>query len=372
MPDPIDLLIVTYDALPALRRCIQAVRENTRELPYRILVWDNGPSDSAWRWLARQRDVLAFRSSRNLGATRPFNRLFRHARSPFIVRLDDDSFVPPQWLPKILAPLEDPRVALVGCKYLSPTGEVQGAEILLPLYPKPVGPDGPGWRMTRPVDVVGSGCMAIRASVFRSLGGYWEHSSREDVDLCLRARTLGHRIIHVGSLGVTHLHLNRWRSFPSCHRAFARRWKDLSILPRRDSHEIERRYMNGCRAYERRKFRKAVAELQPLERLPWRDRGPQFLLGLACAQLGHWGKARQAIRGLVRYRTRLGLLAEAVWAMAEGAYSDGRRAVELGVERFPEESRFWFLRGELRRSKNGGRGRGDYLRALERIPVYPR
>lgn len=222
MPEPIDILVVTWNALHALRRCIQAIRENTRELPYRVLVWDNGPSDRAWRWLARQRDVVAFRSSRNLGATRPFNRLFRHVRSPVVVRLDDDSFVPPAWLPKVLSPLQDPRVAMVGCKYLAPTGEVQGAEILLPLYPKPVGPDGPGWCTTRSVDAAGSGCMAIRASVFRSLGGYWEDSDgREDVDLCLRARMQGHRIVCVGSLSVTHLHLNRWRSFPSSRAAFS-------------------------------------------------------------------------------------------------------------------------------------------------------
>lgn len=109
--------------------------------------------------------------------------------------------------------------------------------------------------------------------------------------------------------------------------------------------------MTGWRAYQGRKFRKAIAEFLPLETLPLRDRGPQFLLGLAYAQLGEWEKARQAIRGLVRHRTRMGLLAEAMWAMAQGAAPEACSAIQLGIETFPEDSRFRLLRGRWRGGK---------------------
>jgi GT2 family glycosyltransferase len=54
--------------------------------------------------------------------------------------------------------------------------------------------------MNREVDAVTGACLAIRASVFDEVGGFFEAFplNYNDIDLCLKARMLGHSIVHVG------------------------------------------------------------------------------------------------------------------------------------------------------------------------------
>jgi len=339
------------------------------------LVWDNGSTDGTGRWLARQRGIAPFRSRVNLGISAGWNQLFRRAGSPIVVRLDDDTRVPSGWMEKLLEPLEDPSVAAVGCKFVTPEGRLRATEFIPPVFPRPLGEDGPQWRYTRTVEAVGGPCCAFRADALRRVGGYSQALSdqAEDVDLCLRLRCRGYRVAYVGSLAVVNQALNRrrWPFVDRNRRVFRSRWLGFSGFPRPDSHEIDRRYLRAWRLYQRGSYADVLKELQPIADSPLRECGAQFVMALAHRARGDIPRARALIRGLVREHSVNGLLAEGAWAMDQGCRSQARRAVERGIRHFPGEPAFRFLRAQLLRSGRGGsRGlRSDYRTALRHLPA---
>jgi GT2 family glycosyltransferase len=54
--------------------------------------------------------------------------------------------------------------------------------------------------MNREVDAVTAACLAIRARVFDDVGGLFEGFplNYNDIDLCLKVRSLGLSVVHVG------------------------------------------------------------------------------------------------------------------------------------------------------------------------------
>ena len=64
----------------------------------------------------------------------------------------------------------------------------------------------PAARGTYELDCVTGACLVIRRDVFDQLGGYDEgyRNGLEDVDLCLRARMAGHRVVYRGDIAFVH------------------------------------------------------------------------------------------------------------------------------------------------------------------------
>ncbi len=146
----------------------------------------------------------------------PFNfarraNLGRESASQGILVFVNDDFVPlrADWLDLLIAPFRDAGVAITGGTLLYPDETIQhlGVGVI-------DGSDCHFYRgssltearvselvsMNREVDAVTGACLAIRASVFDEVGGFFEAFplNYNDIDLCLKARTLGHSIVHVG------------------------------------------------------------------------------------------------------------------------------------------------------------------------------
>jgi GT2 family glycosyltransferase len=60
--------------------------------------------------------------------------------------------------------------------------------------------------ITKEVDMVSGGCMAVQREVFRDLNGFDERFFMfyEDADLCLRARKAGFKVYHTPAISVVH------------------------------------------------------------------------------------------------------------------------------------------------------------------------
>lgn len=129
--------------------------------------------------------------------------------SDVIIFLNDDC-KPDQddWIDRLLDPLQDPTVGIVGCRLIYPTGKLQHTGIYFDI-------DENGhlhginrtWDVpSGPVDAVTAACLAIRTTVFRDLDGFDEAfvNGNEDVDLCLRARQAGHTVYYQADCTVIH------------------------------------------------------------------------------------------------------------------------------------------------------------------------
>ena len=214
------IVIPFKDEVKNVRKCLEAVLNGTGYGSFEILLIDN--------WSATA-DAVAFvlsvRHHRNVRVMRVEEEGFNLSRlnnlgaantqAPFILFLTGE-VVPlkPDWLSLLCkeALLSD-NVAAVAGRYLDPDGTVRHAGIAVgqfgiatPLH-KGVRFDefGFGGRLalSNEVTCVTADCMLVRASTFHQVGGFDEagiKSAYNEVDLCLKIRSAGYRIIYCANM----------------------------------------------------------------------------------------------------------------------------------------------------------------------------
>jgi O-antigen biosynthesis protein len=129
---------------------------------------------------------------------------------------DDTEVITPDWLEQLVARSLLPRVAAAGPMLYYPNGSIQHAGVILGLsgiaghacHREPRGSTGYFGRacLEQDVSCVTAACMTIRADVFRAVGGFDNAMplAYNDVDLCLRLRTAGWRIIWTPAAELIH------------------------------------------------------------------------------------------------------------------------------------------------------------------------
>jgi O-antigen biosynthesis protein len=131
---------------------------------------------------------------------------------------DDTEVIATDWLDQLIARVALPQVGAVGPILYYPDGTIQHAGVILGLGPsgiaghachhEPRGSQGYFGRacLEQDVSCVTAACMAIRAEAFRAVGGFDEAMplAYNDVDLCLRLRAAGWRIIWTPAAELVH------------------------------------------------------------------------------------------------------------------------------------------------------------------------
>ena len=218
VPHPrVSIVIATTGRPDLLEPCLKSL--------YELTSYDN------WEVILLMDERV--RQSPELGAylkdigKRPNLRVVEYARRPFnyswvnnfgaaqasgdiLCFLNDDTeVISIDWLDQLVARVSLPKVAAAGPKLYYPNGTIQHAGVILGLgvsgvaghacHGLPRGSLGYFGRpyLERDVSGITAACMAIRAEVFRMIGGFDEAMplAYNDVDLCLRLRAAGWRII---------------------------------------------------------------------------------------------------------------------------------------------------------------------------------
>ncbi len=215
LPDPaplVTVIIPTRDRPALLEACAAGVLGRTDYPALELLLVDNGSTDPAA--LALLDRLAADRRVRVLRRAGPFNfaalnnAAAAEARGEILVLLNNDVEVThPDWLRELASHAIRPDVGAVGAKLLYPGGAVQHAGILLgpdaaaTHVGRGAAPDAPGYAgqlaCARDLSAVTAACLAIRAEVFRAVSGMDERLAVtwNDVDLCLRVRAAGLRVV---------------------------------------------------------------------------------------------------------------------------------------------------------------------------------
>ncbi len=143
------------------------------------------------------------------------NRGVRASRSELLVFLNDDVKPKrPDWLGRMAANLEREDIGVVGARLVYPDGSLQHAGIAIGLLDG-AGHPGRGYyasdlmyylNLPRDVTAVTGACLGIRRSLFEHVGGFDTQFpvTYNDVDLCLRVRRLGFRVIVDPRIELTH------------------------------------------------------------------------------------------------------------------------------------------------------------------------
>ena len=214
----VSILIPTRNQLGYLQRCVESLIEKTQYPAYEILIIDNDSDDAEARtyldMLAAQEEQLAGRL-RVLRHPGPFNfsamnnRAVEQARGDYLLLLNNDTAaLHEDWLDEMVSHALRPEVGVVGAKLLFPDGKIQHAGVILgmrgpaehPFIGQP--PEYRGYfgraMLTQNLSAVTGACLLISKALYQELGGLDEQRfkvSYNDIDLCLKVREAGHKIV---------------------------------------------------------------------------------------------------------------------------------------------------------------------------------
>ena len=246
-PPRVSAVIVSFEAREELLRCLQAL-ERHAGLAWEAIVVDNASSDgSAEAARAAFPAVQVVDAGANLGFARASNLGLARARAPFVLLLNPDAELQPGCLPALASLLEArPELALVGPRTLGGdrTPQVSFGEGLTPWLELRQRRLVAGLRARRPLALrlaaaaarqecepgwISAACALARRSALEAVGGFDEgfFLYEEDVDLCLRLRLAGWRLLFTPEAEVVH-QLGRsvrsapWRSRLEYHRSHLR------------------------------------------------------------------------------------------------------------------------------------------------------
>ena len=241
------VIIVGYNSLPDLEKCLPSLLASVQDDPEIILV-DNASTDGSSSWVQQSfPEIKLVISAENLGFGGACNLGAKHARGRYLAFLNPDTILDPGWLKALIAAFEaDPQAGLATSKILllHDPGRINtcGNDIHLSgiTLCRGMGQPQQVFSHQEEVSAVSGACFAIRRQLFEALGGFDEtfFMYMEDTDLSWRARLLGYKCLFVPESVVYHdytLHFGPRKTFYQERNRYLMllknlRWPTLLIL----------------------------------------------------------------------------------------------------------------------------------------------
>jgi GT2 family glycosyltransferase len=212
-PPLVSLIIPTRDRYDLLRRCVDSIYRRSTYPSFEIVLLDNQTTDP--RALRYLEELGARPNVRVVRYDAPFNYsainnfAVRHARGTVLALINNDvEVITRDWLEEMVSQALRPDIGAVGAMLYYPNDTIQHAGVILGLggvaghaycY-RPRGYSGQASRafLAQNLSAVTAACMVLRREVFDEVGGLDETHlpiAYNDVDLCLRIREKGYRVL---------------------------------------------------------------------------------------------------------------------------------------------------------------------------------
>jgi GT2 family glycosyltransferase len=246
----VTFIISTRDRCELLRRCVAGVLHRTQYPRFDLIIVDNGSRDAATLEYFRQLhcdsrvNIVSFAKPFNFSAIN--NMAADLARGEILAMVNNDiDVIAPHWLAEMVGHAVNRDIGVVGAKLYYPNDTIQHAGVVMGLSgtadhifrgllrsdPGPLGLA----MVPQDVCAVTGACMVMRRSVYQEVGGMDEAfmSDFNDVDLCLKVRDKGLRVIWTPNAELYHMESATRRSAGDNSRSRAERdrlvarWRSL-------------------------------------------------------------------------------------------------------------------------------------------------
>jgi len=211
----VSIVIPVYNQWATTRACLIAILEHTAGIAYEVLLADDCSQDETRSVADLAPGVRHLANSQNLGFLRNCNRAALDARGRYLVFLNNDTQVQPNWLnPLLELAQQNPRVAIVGPMLVYPDGRLQEAGGIIWAdgsgwnYGRLDFPERPEYNYLKEVDYVSGACILVRKSIWDEIGGFDDRFAPayyEDTDLAFEARQRGYLVLYQPISRVVHL-----------------------------------------------------------------------------------------------------------------------------------------------------------------------
>lgn len=228
--DPLlSLVVLAWENLALTKSCVASLRDHT-DVPYELIIVDNGSSDEASSWATKAADTPVLHDV-NLGFAPGMNSGLAVANGQVVVFINNDTQFPPGWASTLLDTFEThPDAGIV-------LPAVTGGANPVSVYEEPEDTI----RTIDPFTALPSGVVyAMERNFTETIGGWDERyrlASREDLDLLFTTWVAGRSVIldarvlveHVGNATATTMLDDRDEVWAENWDRFVDKWTDPNL-----------------------------------------------------------------------------------------------------------------------------------------------
>jgi GT2 family glycosyltransferase/glycosyltransferase involved in cell wall biosynthesis len=202
----VSIIIPVYNQWDFTYACLDSILKNTGGISYEIILADDNSTDETKFVEQSVKNIHVVRNEMNLGFLFNCNNAAKFAKGKFLIFLNNDTLVQPEWLNWLLKTMADNAdVGMAGSKFMFSTGELQEAGGIVftdgsaTNYGRYDWPNVSHNNYLKDVDYCSGACICVRHELWLKVGGFdpiYSPGYYEDTDLAMKIRSIGYRTVY--------------------------------------------------------------------------------------------------------------------------------------------------------------------------------
>lgn len=210
----VSIIIPVYNQFDYTYSCLKAIKENTKNVTYEIIIGDDVSNDETVNIFDYAENIKVNRHDKNTGFLMNCNDAAQLATGKYVLFLNNDTNVQEDWLEPLVSLIEsDQTIGMVGSKLVYLNGKLQEAGGIIWddasgwNYGRLDDPNKPEYNYVKEVDYISGACIMLSLNLWKEIGGFDQRfipAYYEDTDLAFEVRKRGLKVMYQPKSMVVH------------------------------------------------------------------------------------------------------------------------------------------------------------------------